>query len=123
MCVDGPSENCFPEKCQDDARQLIDTEHMLSDFIQGGHMDDNGQIIPNNIAKIVFDPLEDPDREKKQTWNQIIADNFDKVCGHLTVSHFNLYSRLSQQKNDRSSTKRMPKQRRSLIIVFTRIRN
>ena len=44
---------CFPEKCQDDARQLIDTEHMLSDFIQGGHMDDNGQIIPNNIAKIV----------------------------------------------------------------------
>ena len=85
VCVDGPSENCFPEKCPDDARQLIDTEHMLSDFIQGGHMDDNGQIIPNNIAKIVFDPLQDPDREKKQTWNQIIADNFDKVCDELYV--------------------------------------
>ena len=42
-------------------------------------MDENGQIIPNNIAKIVFDPLQDPDREKKQTWNQIIAENFDKV--------------------------------------------
>ena len=79
MCVDGPSENCFPEKCPDDARQLIDTEHMLSDFVQGGHMDESGQIIPNNIAKIVFDPLQDPDREKKQTWNQIIAKNFDKV--------------------------------------------
>ena len=79
MCVDGPSENCFPEKCPDNARQLIDTEHMLSDFVQGGHMDKNGQIIPNNIAKIVFDPLQDPDREKKQTWNQIIAENFDKV--------------------------------------------
>ena len=77
VCVNGPSENCFPEKCPDDARQLIDTEHMLSDFVQGGHMDESGQIIPNNIAKIVFDPLQDPDREKKQTWNQIIAKNFD----------------------------------------------
>ena len=54
MCIDGPCENYFPEKCPDDARQLIDTEHMLSDFVQGGHMDENGQIIPNNIAKIVI---------------------------------------------------------------------
>ena len=92
MCVDGPSENCFPEKCPDDARQLIDTEHMLSDFVQGGHMDESGQIIPNNIAKIVFDPLQDPDREKKQTWNQIIAENFEKVRRILSIRYTAIFS-------------------------------
>jgi len=123
VCVDGPSENCFPEKCPDDARQLIDTEHMLSDFVQGGHMDESGQIIPNNIAKIVFDPLQDPDREKKQTWNQIIAENFDKVRRILLYFHklengYWLFFRLNQQKSDLSSQKKMSRRNMWPIIVF-----
>ena len=46
-------------------------------------MDEKGEIIPNNIAKIVFDPLEDPHKEKKRTWNQIIQDNIDIVSLNL----------------------------------------
>ena len=65
VCIDGPSENCFPEKCPDDAKQLIDNEHKLSDVVQDGHIDKTDRIIQNNIAGIVFNPLQDPNREEK----------------------------------------------------------
>ena len=110
MCVTNGPENCFPPKCPENgvgARRLgTNMTHMLNDFINGGHTDGSTDIGGLSVSNpvIVYDPLLDPDKDKKMKWNAVLNDpqNKAKIDSLLTVTKGMDKPRFHSYKKDKS---------------------